>query len=121
MNNAFRILLASFLLQSAATNGEILLSTLNNRQNSFPLHAPIGNYFGEYFIGSFVVQTGNNPNGYTLNSVTLTFDDPSGSPINFTYPSVSSLHPTTDRFISPAVLRLDGPDAILIGQNPDTF
>lgn len=90
MNTVFRILLASFLLQSTATNGEILLSTLNNRQNSPPLHASIGNYFGEYIIGSVVVQTGNNPNGYTLNSVTLTFDDASGSPINF-YGALSDL------------------------------
>ena len=83
MNTAFRILLASFLLQSTATNGEILLSTLNNRQNSPPLYAFIGNYFGDNLVGSIVVQTGNNPNGYTLNSVTLTLGDASGSPEYF--------------------------------------
>ncbi len=90
MNIAFRILLASFLLQTATTNGEVLLSTLNNRQNSPPLYAIIGNYFGEYLIGSVVVQTGKNPDGYTLNSVTLTMDDASGSPINF-YGAISDL------------------------------
>ena len=83
MNTAFRILLASFLLQSTAANGEILLSTLNNRQNSPPLYATIGNYFGEYRIGSVVIQTGKNPNGYTLNSVSIIMDDASGSPVNF--------------------------------------
>lgn len=98
MNTVFRILLASFLLTTAATNGEILLSTLNNRQNSPPRYALIGNYFGEYFIGSVVVQTGNNPNGYTLNSLTLTFNDPSGSPINF-YVSLSELPTSNDRLI----------------------
>ena len=98
MNIAFRILLASFLLQAATTNGEILLSTLNNRQNSPPLHAAIGNYFGEYIIGRVVVQTGNNPNGYTLNSVTLTFDDASGSPINF-YGALSEMFTSNKRAI----------------------
>ena len=96
MNAVFRILLALFLLQTATTNGEVLLSTLNNRQSSLPLHALIGNYFGEYFIGSVVVQTGKNPDGYTLNSVTLTFDDASGSPINFTL-SLSELPTSNDR------------------------
>ena len=90
MSTTIRILLASFLLTTTATNGEILLSTLDNRQNSPPLYTLIGNYFGEYFIGSVVVQTGKNPDGYTLNSVTLTFDDPSGSPINF-YGAISDL------------------------------
>ena len=83
MKTVFRILLALFLLQTATTNGEVLLSTLNNRQNSPTLYATIGNYFGEYRIGSVVVQTGKNPDGYTLNSVTLTMDDASGSPVNF--------------------------------------
>ena len=83
MNIAFRILLALFLLQAATTNGEVLLSTLNNRQNSPPLYATIGNYFGEYRIGSVVIQTGKNPDGYTLNSVSIIMDDASGSPVNF--------------------------------------
>ena len=83
MNTVFRILLASFLLQTATTNGEILLSTLNNRQNSPPLYAVIGNYFGEYRIGSVWVQTGKNPDGYMLNSVSIIMDDAQGSPINF--------------------------------------
>ena len=98
MKTVFRILLASFLLQTATTNGEILLSTLNNRQNSPPLYAPIGNLFGEYLIGGFVVQTGKNPDGYTLNSVTLTMDDASGSPINF-YVSLSELPTPNHRLI----------------------
>lgn len=83
MNAVFRILLALFLLQTATTNGEVLLSTLNNRQNSQPLHAAIGNYFGDIRIGSIFVQTGNNSDGYLLNSVTLTLGDASGSPDYF--------------------------------------
>ena len=83
MSTTIRILLASFLLQSAATNGEVLLSTLNNRQNSPPLHAAIGNYFGEDRAVSFSVQTGNNPDGYLLNSVTFNLGDASGSPDYF--------------------------------------
>ena len=100
MNNAFRILLASFLLQTATTNGEILLSTLNNRQNSPPLHAVIGNYFGEDRTGNFSVQTGNNPNGYILNSVTLTLGDASGSPDDF----LVGVSETFDLNDTPAVL-----------------
>ncbi len=83
MSTTIRILLASFLLQSTAANGEILLSTLNNRQNSPPRHAAIGNYFGEDRAVSFSVQTGNNPDGYLLNSVTFNLGDASGSPDYF--------------------------------------
>lgn len=99
MNNVFRILIALFLLQSATTNGEVLLSTLNNRQNSPPLYAFIGNYFGENLVGGIIVQTGQNPDGYTLNSVTLTMDDASGSPVNF-FGVLSDLSASNDRQVA---------------------